>query len=156
MEQDKYYTPAIEDLFVGYEGEINWNRGYDDIWVPFKIKVQDENSAYTSELSEIINAVHDGMSEIRTPFLTKEQIEQEGWAYSHVLIEDTSGEDIHTLGWDKYESDGVWYTLVDTETGIKIWKKWYVNQIGQAWKVVYDGQCKSINEFRKITKWLGI
>ena len=60
QEKYKYYTPDIEDIRVGYEGEINWSRGYSETFVPFKITVQNEDFAYTGLLSEIVDAMDDG------------------------------------------------------------------------------------------------
>jgi hypothetical protein len=136
--ENKYFTPDIEDICIGYELEMNWNRAYEEKWVPIKISVQDEEFAYTSELSEIVDALHDGMSEARVPYLTKEQIEAEGWKpeksyfrknnlylfFENNELEIEFGE---PFTWDASDSD-----------------------------VRYKGECKDINTFRKLIKLLGI
>jgi hypothetical protein len=54
---DKYFTPSIEDIRVGYECEI---KDFVGNWIPYKFE------PYESP-------------EIRVPHLSKEQIEAEGW-----------------------------------------------------------------------------
>lgn len=152
-QQNKYYTPSIEDICVGYEGEINWDSSYNNIWTPFKIKVQDGNDAYTSELSEIVNAVHDGMSEVRTPYLTKEQIEAEGWEFSPNY--EGIPYDPDELGFLKEMEDNLTQYLLyynPSTHHMRIEKIYDCG--GEGW--IFRGMCPSINEFRKLCKLLSI
>jgi hypothetical protein len=126
--ENKYFTPDIEDICIGYELEINWNRAYEEKWVPIKVSVQDEEFAYTSELSEIVDALHDGMSEARVSYLTKEQIEDEGWVYVNI--------------------DMCWI-----KNGIELYlEKDNIIEILEQPNWLYKGKCKDINTFRKIIK----
>ena len=138
--KNKYFTPDIEDICIGYELEINWNRAYEEKWVPIKVSVQDEEFAYTSELSEIVDALHDGMSEARVPYLTKEQIEAEGWEFDYNLGD-----------FDYYIK-----TVNDKEEyELEFCYKEPIN-INILKRTLYNGECKDINTFRKIIKLLGI
>jgi len=135
----KYFVPEISDICIGYELEINWNRAYEEKWVPIKILVQDEEFAYTDELSEIVNALHDGMSEARVPYLIKEQIEAEGWKL---------------LNEDKY------LQFVKSDYSISYVEKLHLLIVTALEEkqndVKYSGTCKDINTFRKIIKLLEI
>jgi hypothetical protein len=136
MENDKYFTPDIEDLCIGYELEMNWNRAYEEKWVPIKISIQDEEFTYTDEISDIVNALDDGMSEARTAFLTKEQIEAEGWkeTISHGVYQ--KGEFKLGYLWNTEEPPQIWIDYIHFRK--------------------YEAECKSINEFRYICKLLKI
>ena len=163
MIDNKYFQPDIEDLRIGFEGEINWNRAYEDKFIPFKIRVTDEEGTYTNEISDIIDALDDGYAEARVAYLTKEQIEAEGWEF-----------------YDSWER--CTYKMSDEEKYIK-YKKVYKDKKNCFDKPLivyltyffnthfiflnndesyddldtyYQGQCPSINEFRYICKLLKI
>ena len=78
---------------------------------------------------------------IRTPYLTKEQIEKEGW------VNTEEGDNIYTRK-GPYE--------LSTITLIQDGKTTMFLVVARDGKAVYSGQCPSINEFRKISKLLGI
>ena len=138
----QYYTPDISDIRVGYECEtledLEWSetvitRHYD-----------------LSFINEWI--VH---SEIRTPYLTKEQIESEGWSEDSVLTVDDNDNDILNSGFSKYMDEDNWYSLIQyPDNKILIQKCWYRNQVTWLSQDLFYGYCPSINEFRYITKTL--
>jgi len=136
--KEKYYIPDIGDLHIGYEGEINWNRAYETSFIPFKIRIQDEDFAYTDEISDIINAVDDGYAEIRTSYLTKEQIEAEGWKKQY-----------KKGTWRVYQKYPIHIVLMYDEEKHEL-------SIDNDFMILYQGECKSINEFRYICKLLKI
>jgi len=153
--ENKYFTPDIEDICIGYELEMNWNRAYEEKWVTIKISIQDEEFAYTDEISEIINALDDGMSEARVPYLTKEQIEGEGWiSFITEYKGETNLENMnyiffnekvnYMLGW--YFNTNQIALLVRDPSLVK---DYYTEP-------TFRGECKDINTFRKIIKLLGI
>lgn len=162
MEQNKYFTPDIEDIRVGYEGEINWSRGYSETFVPFKITVQNEDFAYTGLLSEIVDAMDDGYAEVKTPYLTKEQIEAEGWTqledkspftskpykFRKIIGEKETGifnqDSIYTL---EYYGIGNTNLIIHLE-----WESSWNRYNGN----IFKGTCKDINTLRYICKLLGI
>lgn len=142
MENDKYFVPDIEDLCIGYELEMNWNRAYEEKWVPIKISIQDEEFTYTDEISDIVNALDDGMSEARVPYLTKEQIEAEGWKCTSKYNYEKINSNITAY----YGEDHYLWIMHPAET-IK-GEKYLANS--------FKGDCLSINEFRYICKLLKI
>lgn len=136
---DKYYTPDISDLFVGYECEAYMrNAGTDDPfeWEKYKIPTP------SLDLSSIFSMVY--RNHIRTPYLTKEQIEKEGWKYKWKL---TKG--------DSYVKEP--FNLVclnDYHIIIELIKREEGRFLESFTK--FAGECLSINEFRKICKLLEI
>lgn len=168
--QNKYYTPDISDLFIGYECEIRIGssafyimdmsenaekpieKKSDDIptFLPYIIGQGYENITITRAISEISR---DG---IRTPYLTKEQIEAEGW----VFLPDNSQEDWLEFRAQKKRlgvtpSEDAWNMVIYCPTVQKLLILMrYTNDFEE--ETFYDGQCKSINEFRKIIKWIKI
>ena len=125
--ENKYYTPSIEDIRVGYQCEINKSlfNGISEGWHKFVF--------VDFEQLDVIN--FNGLKALRTPYLTKEQIEAEGWEVSD-----------HITGvWAEYKHFTLRYEL-------KTHRLEVVN-INQD-HCVYDGMCPSINEFRQLIKLL--
>ena len=117
----KYYVPDIEELRVGYEMEVDY--GY--------FTNAEINTWHTYILKGVDDHVKDYLSKgyYRTSYLTKEQIEAEGWK----LYEINKGfyfyfdESDHTMQINDHNGD-----------------------------VCFSGEVKSINEFRYICKLLKI
>lgn len=138
MENNKYYVPNAKDLHVGYEMEVDY--GYFtnaelNTWYPVILKGVD---------SAVLNYLEKGY--YRTPFLTKEQIENEGWetefntSFDSVLF---------------YAQRGNLFKLIynyDT----KILDIWTNDSEDDRIVGLFRGECKSINEFRYICKLLNI
>lgn len=151
MEEDKYFVPDIEDFHVGYECEVNWNRAYVDEFIPIKLKICDEldngvRDCYNSNVEDVLIAYDDGYAEFRTPYLTKEQIEAEGW---EVIDDKNPAKFKHPVEVDvqviyDFENHYLWITIPAEIVKEKI--KYRANK--------YAGYCKSINEFRYISKLL--
>ena len=123
----EYYTPNIEDIRVGYACEIN-EIGSSCEWIPRIIEVKDLYENITIDLAN---------GYIRTPYLTVEQIEAEGW-----IVES------HILGY--YAQKDGWVLLYDN-----------VDKVAEISEedgtiVCFSGSCPSINEFKIISKWLKI
>jgi hypothetical protein len=127
----QYFTPDISDIRVGYECEAIFSNGK---WHPFKYEEHD----FSVLEIEILN------KQIRVPYLTKEQIEAEGWVYS----EEESKDSNICEWWDK----GDWSLIMwwGGEGGIA--------EIDNHDKIdfSYRGVCKCINDFRYICKLLNI
>lgn len=134
--EDKYYTPDIEDLFVGYECERIYYGDDEDTWIPHIIGFEYD----WLEIPVNYNKA------LRTPFLTKEQIEKEGWTFK------TEYTGLYRLTFEKgnswlgYNPENHMMVIIPIDPV----KEFYEHHQR------YAGSCKSINEFRKITKWLGI
>lgn len=126
---EQYFTPDIEDIRVGYECEWGEKQfifeGYD--FATFK-----------SELE---------LGNIRVPYLTKQQIETEGWTPA---IESENCiqwyRDDRNLTLKMYDGLGP----LKNKIVLRIWHEvTHGNQL-------FLGECRCINDFRLIMKFLGI
>jgi hypothetical protein len=149
--EDKYFTPDIEDFYVGYEFETKVY-GEDDTWV---------KCIYSKPTDELFCKDSDGNiwvnDSLRVPYLTKEQIEAEGWGFETVLFADDDENDVYSDGFAKRIDQDHWYEMVlRKDNKIHIVYKWYRNSVAQLWRDIYYGECKDINSFRTIIKLLKI
>lgn len=71
--ESKYFTPSIGDIRIGYECELFWNQDHltENFWD--KIIVGDKG------LEDINWEFRIDNNQVRVLYLTKEQIQQEGW-----------------------------------------------------------------------------
>lgn len=129
----EYFTPLIEDIRVGYEFEVfltspkdkqgSWKiRNYKGKWV-------DDNVAFDYYLKN---------NKIRVPYLTKEQIEAEGWKWDS------------KLPYPNFRKKDCFLEIsyAQDKTSVHI-------HYGEGTSL-FDGLCKDINTFRYICKLLGI
>lgn len=141
--ENKYFTPDIEDFHVGYECEILKEK-----WEHFVFNVEEIIPVFARVNSKTIVS-----DKIRVLYLTKEQIEAEGWEY----VKNTNTV-CHIFNKNNYMLG--WFPLINKiavlvrdpskafdEKGILI----EYNNTER-----YTGSCKDINTFRKIIKLLGI
>ena len=82
MNQDKFYTPKIEELHVGMEvttrpKNLSWMTKSKEEWKTVKV---------TPENFQTIAYCIDEGREVYTPYLTPEQIIEEGWEYHGVSM----------------------------------------------------------------------
>jgi len=131
--RDKYYTPDIEDLFIGYECE------YTSDMSVFKCEIQDciiKGKLCASELTDIIKWVTEDGDDlslfVRTKYLNKDDLIADGWK------ESVGKNNLFT----KHESC-VLHLLEDHWVIILKYEEEY-----------FSGEIKSINELRKLEKWL--
>jgi hypothetical protein len=134
--ENKYFTPDIEDIHIGYELEVNYNFKLNDI---FHKKIIDS----FEELSDIHSRMP-GDCVIRVPYLTKEQIEAEGWERYH--MDGTYIKDNHILNFD----------FATGLNRLNIHKKPETGKNVTSHDMLFNSKCKCINDFRKIIKLLGI
>lgn len=134
--ENKYFTPDIEDIHIGYELEVNYNFKLNDI---FHKKIIDS----FEELSDIHSRMP-GDCVIRVPYLTKEQIEAEGW--KKYYIDGTYIKDNHILNFD----------FATGLNRLNIHKKPETGKNVTSHDMLFNSKCKCINDFRKIIKLLGI
>lgn len=139
MEQEpNYFTPSIEDIHVGYEFEafLANPKKKDRVWKPqiYENKWVDKYLDFEYMLKE---------GRIRVPYLTKEQIEKEGWKKQG-----------SNKFYEKHKNSKIYYLWV-TENRISINEGMFGLLY---WKVpqIYRGECKDINTFRHISKLLNI
>ena len=149
---DKYYIPDIEDIRYGYQYEELWENipieGEKLIqeWVS-TIFGQSSDVYEYNRIKQIVAGVHFSFisndrnlirrNQIRVPYLTQEQIEDEGWEYNPEFNE-----------------------YYKKEHAINFLDEWmYISEYipsGDENKIIFRGECKSINELRYICKLLKI
>ena len=151
---EKYYTPSIEDISIWGIYEFYNNRDFyfseaEDGW--FGRQYIGQYNIAT--LQFLINKKW-----VRVPYLTKEQIEGEGWVFGthRFQNDDLELEDEFREGFEKSIDENTWFILELIPNEIRIEKRWYRNSVAQIWEPIYKGKCPSINEFRKICKLLKI
>ena len=127
--ENKYFTPDMEDFHIGYECEISTPT----IWKSGKFP---EILELNSELDEfgkdsLMKAAH---AILRVPYITKEQIEAEGWKHYNNNC---------------FELNPRWFCSWYPEMNrLEIYDNENENN--------FAGKCKDINTFRKICKLLEI
>jgi hypothetical protein len=141
---EKYYTPEIEDLFVGYECELSTMSGWRTGTYPEIFKLNKELDEYGDDESVYSILMKTTHARMRTPFLSKEDVEKEGWRQIHwrEYIKEFEGRTIHFSNGQKESEDDEEYLSVFG--------------VHNKSKILFEGKCPSINEFRKICKLLGI
>jgi|694.fasta_scaffold67796_7 hypothetical protein len=140
MENNKYFTPDIEDIHAGYECELLIYAK----WEPNTVK------PYTA-LESVGKCIKDKV--IRVPYLTKEQIEAEGWELIQIY---PKGACIFQKG---TKEKGCELTCDFTEHRVHFTKLYFYGLDDEytRTKLTWSSlECKDINTFRKIIKLLGI
>ena len=144
--KNKYFTPDIEDFHIGYEYE------YEDIIPSGSSDYFKSIISKPSEIENLFKGFDTGMG-IRVPYLTKEQIETEGWELIQIyptgacIFQKGTKEKGCELTYDFQEhrvhfTKLYFYGLDDEYTRTKL-----------TWSSL---ECKDINTFKKIIKLLGI
>lgn len=140
--KDKYFVPDIEDFRVGYEYQKTAKFMNFDKW---------KNCTFgttNTRLETIGSALY--TKEIRVSYLTKEQIEAEGWIYSGKAVDLWFKKDgnFQIGSWTAYQLK-LHYGLNDHRLYV------YAEDCNNE-HPLFEGECKSINEFRYICKLLKI
>ena len=138
--ENKYFTPDIEDLHIGYELKVNYNFKLNDIFHKIIIDSFEELSDIHSRMS--------GDCVIRVPYLTKEQIEAEGWKHT--------GGKLLSFAEQHYVKSTYRVSYSIDSKKIKFFIADPDEIINYEDECIFNGQCKDINTFRKIIKLLGI
>lgn len=141
-ESIKYFQPDISDIRVGYECECLWQRPEPKTWDKIEVTETDTEEYLKLSVEEVIRRVKS--NEIRVPYLTKEQIEAEGWRCIHwrEYLWEKGNKTIHFFNGQKEDNDDSTYLSIFT--------------IHNSSKVLFEGECKDINIFRYICKLLNI
>lgn len=141
--QSEYFTPAPEDFRIGYDCEIWWNQNFypENGWVRVKILEGDTKDFDLADFTERIPK-----NEIRVPYLTKEQIEAEGWEITGRELKPAP----YKVDWinAKKGEHTLWINLA-------LHDKMHLGISDKIYNV-FRGQCKDINTFRYICKLLNI
>jgi hypothetical protein len=134
--ENKYFTPDIEDFHVGYEYETIYLKS---VWTKESLNIMDAGWFFESYQNDAVP------TEFRVPYLTKEQIEAEGWIEDKGLYKLRKNEDLFfTID---FNTDS--YSLI-----INSYSK--INTTFYSGNCILKGKCKDINTFRKIIKLLEI
>lgn len=163
--ENKYYTPEIGDLHIGYECEKRLSGEFSehvDIFLKEDATTEDYDKAWdkyyntdaknyvkhvlTFEDFKLLNVLTI-RGYIRTPILTKEQIEAEGWKF----IKNMSPHYVVNKFTKRFWHEGIEYTLIKHSLGISITPE---ERKDISLSPSYEGTCPSINEFRTICKLL--
>lgn len=148
MENPNYFTPEMKDLFDGYEFEYQiYNEEldeYTDKWEKTKFDVRDGLG------HGLVHQFYEGT--IRCEYLTKEQIESEGWKYEDVYRD--GGTSIFTKGDWRLEFYATNKMTPSFKIGVSS-NLHYSNEKTRDMGSFY-GECKDINTFRYICKLLNI
>lgn len=129
---DKYYTPELQDLYVGYECEVKDIPPPEEDWHQWVITT-------TNVLHHLDKWIKDGS--LRTKYLTQEDIESLGWKlipYEHYFEKDN-------------------YIMIQQGEKIEIWVKdlaLYDPEGETTNGTIFKGEAKSINELKKIMEWI--
>ncbi len=133
--ENKYFTPSIEDIRVGYECEYKNRKN----WVKtvlidpeiIRTIAFDSLTLYNNRNKYLLEGI------IRVPYLTKEQIKAEGWKFEYGLTDH--------MYFSKGRCQLIWFgpgKSIEIQNPANL--------------PTYIGECKDINTFRYITKLLGI
>ena len=138
--ENKYFTPDIEDFCIGYECEIRTPTRWKSGKFPEILELNSELDEFGKDsLMKTAHAI------LRVPYLTKEQIEAEGWEFIK-----------HHAGTEHYDFEKNGYSLyVDFDFRGEVYLKIYDGEQDNEFNY-FSGKCKDINIFRKICKLLEI
>lgn len=140
IQESKYYTPDLEDLCVGYECEVWWDLNNKDCYgIPEVL-----------DWWTIITVQGEKDAGFRTLYLTKEQVESEGFIFSHRF---TASEEEYFQNFYHKTVNDLHYTVSLTQDNIIKLSSWS-SKSGSS--TLFRGKCRCINDFRKILKLLEI
>ena len=161
--ENKYYTPLIEELHVGYicewlqmknKSELELDGVVKDTWQKYDYKFQGLSYRGFKELIK--------EKSIRTKYLDKEDIESFGWEFKE-LIKGTFGIQKYSMANTKIQGCDfdTWYNLHADfgykEPSISIYTEFRGGMIyTESTSCIFKGTIKSINELKLIMKWLNI
>lgn len=166
-EIDKYYVPNITELYCGYECEVKFNKlDVSDEWR--KVKIGDiQQDIDIVPLTKFRNLKKN--NKIRTKYLDIKDIENTGFEhlpkkslkglnerfYLNILENKTNSfHDI--MDYYGYKAYHVFLSYYPDKNGIKIFYDFDGGKDEESSEIMFDGECKSINELNKILKLLKI
>lgn len=165
MENNEYFTPSIEDIRINYEYEFH-GMTVGGLYITNEDGTKDEELSRESNIpvwskekaglgfwnrnpGSIPELLENG--QIRVPFLTKEQIEAEGWKYigkaQDIWFEKEGSFEMNS--WTAYKTK-LQYGLHDKRLRI------FVIDTDKTEYDCFRGECKDINTLRTISKLLRV
>lgn len=153
MKDQKYFTPDIEDIKLGYELETCYLKPG---WEKYIVTKENINWFLESWIGDAYD------TEFRVPYLTKEQIESRGWVSAilqdlWVKVDGSKGVYGFKKNIEQGFNTGTNYELTYDERFYHV--KIHIHNYG-SWSMnnydVFNGECKDINTFDYIMKLLKI
>lgn len=135
--KDNYYTPELEDVYVGYECEIRSDSN-DTIW--WEQQTIKKGWSGVDDTLELLT-YYIKYNFIRTKYLDKDDIESLGFKYKETI---RSG--------DYFTKDNLGLIYIKEDNILIMYKIYEDIKYNQ---MIFEGNCKSINELKKIIKYLG-
>ena len=162
--ENKYFTPDIEDFYVGVAYE-KFSQGLQmDEFGRFlpeetrddEVKWREGVIKYPSDILHLKIALD--KETVRVPYLTKEQIEAEGFVYRGKISHGTIPSEPFTKIELEFIKNNILIKLDIISNKVMIDKADSTEENVNFYnvKTLYHGECKDINTFRKIIKLLGI
>lgn len=141
MQNKEYFTAEIEDFCIGYEYETIYLKS---VWTKESLRIMDAGWFFESYQNDAVP------TEFRVLYLTKKQIEAEGWVF---VIQQDDFNQIYTktikdFNYTLYYYEN--YTSKEQEITIEINFK----ATNQSNKLISGALCRDINTFRKLQKLL--
>lgn len=149
MEKIKYYTPDISDIRIGYQCQST-NNGKD--WYDWEFKEHN----FGSLSLELLNSMY------RTSYLTLEDIEREGFEkYAHSIddwfkLKDELRFDTDLQNFSGYKPYNIFLNYGFHDYRLHIKADFSGGADYSDSEMLYDGECKSINELKQILKQIHI
>jgi hypothetical protein len=151
MKENKYYIPEISEFHVGFEYEQISRLG--ETWCEMISTTAEDLDAVETEI---------GMEYVRVPYLTKEDIEAEGWRHEMTFDKEETykGEYPTQIDFeinDTYKIGGGFLTFTPELHEVKIITvdKGF-NRDGPNHSVKFNGIIKNKSEFKRILKMIGV
>lgn len=158
--ENKYFTPDIRDIRIDYECECLWCCREPREWVPLKITMEDTETWLELSIQDTIRRLK--LNEIRVPYLTKEQIESQGFTFKNKSIDYwfQINEDKRFLtnlqSFHGYKAYNIFLNYGFHDKRIKIKADFSGGGDWDNSEVLFEGECKCINEFKQILKQIHI
>jgi len=136
MEQDKYYEPKLEELYLGYITNIQTNKGLQSGCFPDLLLFNEELNQYKEDYTKASHAI------LKTKYLDKEDIESLGFNLCLNIN--------NILSFKKLVNN--YYLIITLQHDIIQIELQKEDKI----KTVFEGNLKSINELKKVLEFLNI
>jgi hypothetical protein len=161
MEDNKYYAPSIEEFHVGFWFET---KGQDDLWYPTLLTELSSSwmNVHASYNGEETKTTYSIPNDVRVPYLSKEDIESEGWKLLDEINIPSSSNKYYQVVFTK----GEWkldYTTNQYEgeyfRSVIIYK---INTVAKFGEVVpnietkFSGMIKNRSELKRILKMINL
>ncbi len=145
-EKSKYYTPSIEEFYVGFEYEILSNEGFqedDGDWNSFSFGT--ESDVYDFGMSDWPEALkyHIDEKQVRVKYLDRQDIEELGWKM-------IKGREYQMFSNPKYAE---WRLRIYTDVTISI--RFYHPDDSKG-ELHFHGTIKNKSELKRLMQQLGI